>query len=119
MELLQKILNSDWVYVIGLAVLSFLIWISKRYITKVLDNQFDRIKQENKQGREEREYDNYLMLKGLQVMSDCEHELIYCVMHGTHNGGLERANQELEEYRRLSNESLMKKAARWNLKIGR
>ena len=55
----------------------------------------------------------------MQGLGDSEHELIYCVMNGTHNGGLEQANKELDEFRKLSNENLVQKASRWNIKTGR
>ena len=43
----------------------------------------------------------------MQGLGDSEHELIYCVMNGTHNGGLEQAKKELDEFRKLSNENLV------------
>ena len=86
-------------------------------VKKSLVESREEMKRQNLEGRQEREYDNYLLLRGMQVMGDCEHELIYCVMNGTHNGGLERANAELDKFRQLSNENLVKKAAKWNLKI--
>jgi len=104
---------------IGASVVAVVVWLVKRNVGNALDEQFDRIKRENMEGRKEREYDNYLLLKGMQVVTDMEHELVHCVMTGSHNGGLEKANQELEEFRRMSNENLVKKAARWNLKIDR
>ena len=84
---------------------------------KSLAESRDEMKRQAIEGQTEREYDNYLLLRGMQVMGDCQHELIYCVMNGEHNGGLDKASRELEEFRQLSNENLVKKAAKYNIKI--
>ena len=109
---------------VGLCALGIIVWLLKKAVTTIiqqfeaaLKDQQRQIRKENLEGREEREYDNYLLLRGMQVMTDLDHELVHCVMTGSHNGGLEKANQELDEFRRLSNENLVKKAARWNIKL--
>lgn len=84
-------------------------------IKKSLAETRESVKKQALEGLKEREYDNYLLLKGMQVIGDCEHELIYCVIHGEHNGGLEKASNELENFRKLSNENLVAKAAKYNL----
>lgn len=119
MEKIMTAIPTKWLIIVGAVTLAVVCWIVRSIIAKALDEQFDKIKKDNSEGRNEREYDNYLLLRGMQVISDCEHELIYCVMNGTHNGGLERANKELDEFRQLSNDNLVKKASKWNIKIER
>lgn len=111
---------SNWILLgIGGGVVALAVFLIKRYFTKLLDDQFDRIKAETKANQEEREYDNFMLLWGNQVMGDCLHELIYCVVNGTHNGGLERASENLEKYRQESNRTMTQKAAKYNIKIER
>lgn len=86
-------------------------------VKQSLKESREEAKKEIEANQHEQEYDMYLLLRGLQVVTDLEHELVYCVMNGTHNGGLEKANKELDEYRRLSNENIVKKATKWNMKI--
>ena len=123
-EFLKAHVSSEFWFVLGIIALGIIVWMLKRASATItaqfqsaLKNQQDEIRRENLAGREEREYDNYLLLRGMQVMTDLDHELVHCVMTGSHNGGLERANAELETFRRLSNENLVKKASKWKLKI--
>lgn len=109
--------NNNIKILVGGAVLASIVWFFKWLIQRVLTDQFNRMNQINLKDKEEREYDQYLALRGQQVTNDCLHELIYAVLNGTHNGGLQRANEELEKYRQITDENLSKKAARWNIKI--
>ena len=102
---------------LGGGLLFLILWFFKWLIQKQLNTQFEKLSAANPEGRKEREYDQYLALRGQQVTNDCLHELIYAVLNGTHNGGLQRANKELEEYRSISDENLAKKASRWTIKI--
>ena len=117
----------DWVLIsIGVGAIALLGWLCRQLaqmliaqIKQSLKENRDAVKKEYRENKEEQEYAMYLLLRGMQVVTDLEHELVYCVIHGTPNGGLERANAELDEYRRLSNENLVKKASKWNIKIER
>ena len=124
MEEIMKAVPVEVLVAIGAATLAGLVALLTLFakaivgqVKKSLQETHEDMKKQNLEGRKEREYDNYLLLRGMQVMGDCEHELIYCVMNGTHNGGLERANKELEEFRQLSNKNLLEKASKWNIKI--
>ena len=101
----------------GIALLMAVLWFFKWLIQRQLNAQFDRMAAVSLEGKKEREYDQYLALRGQQVTNDCLHELIYAVLNGTHNGSLEKANKELEVYRGIMDENLAKKAARWTIKI--
>lgn len=103
--------------IIGMGALMLILWFFKWLIQRQLNAQFDRMHHANVERQNELEYDQYLALRGQQVTNDCLHELIYAVLNGTHNGGLEKANSELEAYRTISNENLAKKAAKWSTKI--
>ncbi|MBQ6503181.1 MAG: hypothetical protein IJI57_04640 [Flexilinea sp.] len=123
-EFLKTHVSTEFWFVVGIIALGIIVWMVKKAAASVstqfktaLKTQQEEIRRENLEGRKEREYDNYLLLRGMQVMTDLDHELVHCVMTGTHNGGLERANKELEEFRKISNENLVKKASRWKLKI--
>ena len=117
----------DWVLIsVGIAAVALLGWLVKflaktliQQIKQTLKESREAAKKEYAENKREQEYDMYLLLRGMQVVTDLEHELVYCVINGTHNGGLERANKELDEYRHLSNENLVKKASKWNIKIDR
>ena len=123
-EFLRAHVSSELLIALGIGVLLFIVWLLKKLgasiitqIKEAMRDQQSQLRKEYLEAREEREYDNYLLLRGMQVITDLDHELVHCVMTGTHNGGLERANRELEQFRQLSNENIVKKAARWNLKI--
>ena len=105
------------IMVIGGGILFLALWFFKWLIQKQLNAQFEKLSAANMEGRKEREYDQYLALRGQQVTNDCLHELIYAVLNGTHNGGLQRANDELEKYRQITDKNLAEKAARWTIKI--
>ena len=104
---------------LGIGILMLVLWFFKWLIQRQLNAQFDKITAANLEGRKERETDLYLSLRGQQVTNDCLHELMYAVINGTHNGGLEKANHELEIYRAAMDENLAKKAARWSIKISK
>jgi len=110
-------INNKVMLFIGGAVIAAVFWLCKWFIQRALNEQFDKINAINMEDKKERETDQYLSLRGQQVTNDCLHELIYAVLNGTHNGGLEKANEELETYRSIMNENLAKKAARWTIKI--
>ncbi len=123
-EFLKAHLSSEFWFVLGIIALGVVVWVLRNAVTTIinqirtaLQEEREEIRRETLEGQKEREYDNYLLLRGMQVMTDLDHELVHCVMTGTHNGGLERANIELEEFRRISNDNLVKKASKWKLKI--
>ena len=119
MEIIQAIIDNRYLFAGGIGILMLILWFFKWLIQRQLNAQFDRISAANLEGRKERETDLYLSLRGQQVTNDCLHELIYAVINGVHNGGLEKANSELEIYREAMNENLAKKAARWSIKISK
>lgn len=108
--------NSQLVYIGGLAVLIVGI-VAKQWFTKFVNQKFDDLHAYQVEGKKEREYDNYLSFVGQQVVADNLHELNYAVLHGTHNGELEKANTELDSYRKLLKENLGKKAAKYDIQI--
>lgn len=110
-------LDNRMVLVIMAALIAAAGWFIKWLVQKTLNAQFDKIAAANLEEKKEREYDQYLSLRGQQVTNDCLHELIYAAINGTHNGGLQKANDELEAYRALVDQNLVEKAARWTSKI--
>ena len=117
MEILKSIDQYHWLIAVAIAVLSVILWFFKWLIQRQLNAQFENILNANLEDRKERETDLYISLRGQQVTNDCLHELIYAVINGTHNGGLQKANTELESYRAIVDENLAQKAARWTIKI--
>lgn len=111
-----SIIDNKLLIFIGAALIAAAGWFFKWLIQKTLTTQFDRMNAANMAEKKEREYDQYLALRGQQVTNDCLHELIYAVINGTHNGGLEKANTELESYRALVDKNITEKAAKWNTK---
>lgn len=112
-NLLSFFNSSGFYIIIGI----FAVYIAKQWFTKFVNKKFDDLNDFQESSRKEREYDNYLTLRGQQVIADNLHELNYAVLNGTHNGGLEKANKELDKYRELVDENVSKKAAKWNIKI--
>ena len=102
---------------VGMGILMLILWFFKWLIQRQLNSQFEDLRAANFEGKKEREYDQYLALRGQQVTNDCLHELIYAVLNGAHNGSLQKANEELEKYRELTDKNLAEKAARWTIKI--
>ena len=113
----MNVIDNKVLIFIGAAIIACVIWFFKWFVQKTLTAQFDKIAAINNERQKEREYDQYLAFRGQQVTNDCLHELIYAVINGTHNGGLEKANAELEKFRELTNKNMAEKAARWNIKI--
>ena len=118
LEFLKAHISSEVWFVLGIIALGVIVWMLRNAVSTIifqfkaaLKDQQETIRRENLEGRNER------LLRGMQVMTDLDHELVHCVMTGTHNGGLERASAELEDFRKISNENLVKKASKWKLKI--
>lgn len=109
--------DNRFLIVVGAALIALIGWFFKWLIQKQLTAQFDRMHAANLEEKKEREYDLYLTLRGQQVANDCLHELIYATINGTHNGSLQKANDELETYRILVDRNIAEKAARWTNKI--
>ncbi len=101
---------------IGAATLSIFVLFIKWFVQTSLDSQFKKLEEANNEEKKELEHDQYIALKGQQVTNTCLHELIYAVINGTHNGSLDLANEELNEYRDLVDQNLVKKAAKWSSK---
>ncbi len=112
-----NVIDNKVLIFVGAAIIAAVVWFFKWLIQKSLTAQFDKMAAINMERQKEREYDQFLAFRGQQVTNDCLHELIYAVLHGTHNGGLEQANEELEKFRALTNKNMAEKAARWNIKI--
>lgn len=110
-------LQDTQIYIIGGLVVLIAGTVIKQWFTKFLNKKFDDMHAYQEKSREERAYDNYLSLRGQQVLADNLHELNYAVLHGEHNGGLEKANKELDKYRELTAKNIAEKAARWNIHI--
>lgn len=113
------LINENHLLLLGALLFAVLIWFLKWFIQRTLNSQFDKLNTSRLEDRKEREHDQYLALRGQQVTNDCLHELIYAVINGTHNGGLQKANDELEAYRSLVDDNLAEKAARWTEKISK
>lgn len=108
-----------WIGSVTVAVVIFVFkWYLDNLKRSINDRQDRRDEQENAY-RKERETDQIHIMRGQQVTCDCLHELIYAVLHGEHNGGLETVGTELENYRTENRDMLLKKAARWNININK
>ena len=109
--------DNKTVLLISAAIIALVAWFFKWLIQRQMNAQFDRLNKMNMEGLKEREFDQYIALRGQQVTNDCLHELIYATLNGTHNGSLEKANKELDEYRAMVDKNVAEKAARCNIKI--
>ena len=104
-------LNDKTYAMIGVGVIALIVVLVKwaiEYTLKKVERKLD-------ERDREREEDALLSMKGQQIICDCLHEIIYCQVNGTHNGGLEQVSKELEEYRAENRNITLKKAAKYNL----
>jgi hypothetical protein len=108
--------DSRMLICIGAATLGVFIWFIKWFVETTLDSKVKKLEEANLEEKKELEQDQYITLKGQQVTNNCLHELIYAAINGTHNGSLELVNDELNEYRELVDQNLVKKAAKWSSK---
>ena len=104
--------SNETLLAIGAGFVAVVVVIVKWAIDRTL-RKVDRKLDERDREREE---DTLLQMKGQQITCDCLHEIIYCLINGTHNGGLEQVSKDLEEYRRENKESTIRKAAKYNLR---
>lgn len=105
-------LSNTTLAAIGAGFVTVIALIVKWAIDRTLKQVDKRLDERDR----EREEDTVLAMKGQQVTCDCLHEIIYCLVNGTHNGGLEQVSRDLEDYRRQNKESTMRKAAKYNLR---
>ena len=97
---------------IGSGVVAAVVFIVKWAIEHTMKQVEKRLDERDR----EREEDALLSMKGQQIICDCLHELIYCQVNGTHNGGLDQVSRELEAYRIENREITLRKAAKYNLR---
>ena len=106
--------------VIGIAVVSFLVWIAgvliPKLIGKTIDSRFEKRDREEREYRKEQIEDAIRQQRGQQVTTDCLHEILRHMITGNHIEDLERVQKELEAFRDENNQSLMRKAAKYNLR---
>ena len=113
-------LSDNTLIYIGSVAVAVVVLIVKLFFDNLkhsLTNHYDKRVAEETTYRKEREKDQMHIMRGQQVTCDCLHELIYAVLHGEHNGGLETVAHELEDFRSENRNMLLEKAARWNIKI--
>lgn len=112
-------INPNILMWIGAGALAILAWLFKWGLESVKRQVDTRLSQRD---REEREYrkeqidDAYHTMKGQQVTCDCLHEMLRHMITGDHIDDLERVQQELEAYRRLNNDTMTRKAAKYDLR---
>lgn len=105
-------LSSATLAAIGAGFVASVAFLVKWAIERTLRQVDKRLEERDR----EREEDTVLSMKGQQITCDCLHEIIYCLVNGTHNGGLEQVSRDLEDFRRENKESTMRKAAKYNLR---
>jgi len=110
-------LNDGMLITIGGLVVVIVGIVVKNWFTKFINHKFDSVYTSQRKNEEEREKDNYITLRGQQVMCDCLHYLNQSVIYGDHKEDLEVTNRELDEYRSLLNRTITEKASRYNISI--
>ncbi|MBR6464570.1 MAG: hypothetical protein IKS81_04700, partial [Verrucomicrobia bacterium] len=78
--------------------------------------RFARKEREDQDFRKEQIEDAILQGQGQQVMSTCLAEILKHMITGNHIEDLERAQQDLESFRRDNEAALLRKAAKYNLR---
>ena len=97
---------------IGAGFVSAVAFLVKWAIERTLRQVDKRLEERDR----EREEDTVLQMRGQQITCDCLHEIIYCLVNGEHNGGLEQVSKDLEAYRKENKEITLRKAAKYNLR---
>ena len=110
-------LDSGTLIIIGSLVVIIIGIVVKQWFTKFIDKKFDSVYLKQEQNEKEREMDNYITLRGQQVMCDCLHYLSLSALKGDHIEDIEAANKELDEFRTLLNKTITEKASRYNIVI--
>jgi len=93
---------------IGGGMITALTLVFKTWFQRAIDKGFERMRSRDT----EREEDNALMLRGLKVMAETDHELLYAVINGHHNGGLEQCQKDVDTFKHDVDDVLVKRAAR-------
>ena len=110
-------LDNGTLIMIGGLVVVILGIAAKQWFTKFIDKKFDNVYTKQEQNEKERELDNYITLRGQQVMCDCLHYLSLSALKGDHIEDIEASNKELDEFRSLLNKTITEKASRYNIQI--
>lgn len=110
-------LDSGTLIAIGGLVVVIVGIVVKQWFTKFIDKKFDSVYIKQEQNEKEREMDNYITLRGQQVMCDCLHYLSLSALKGDHIEDIEASNRELDEFRTLLNRTIAEKASRYNIII--
>ena len=110
-------LDSGTLLIIGGLVVVIAGFIMKQWFTKFIDKKFDSVYTKQEQNEKERELDNYITLRGQQVMCDCLHYLSLSVLNGDHIEDIQASNRELDDFRSLLNRTITEKASRYNIQI--
>lgn len=110
-------LDSGTLIILGGLVVVIAGFIAKRWFTKFIDKKFDSVYTKQEQNEKEREMDNFITLRGQQVMCDCLHYLSLSALKGDHIEDIEASNKELDEFRSLLNRTITEKASKYNIVI--
>jgi len=103
--------------IVTVAILGWLLgWLVPKLIGNSIDSRFAKKERAEQEYRKEQIEDALMQQRGQQVMSDCLHEILRHMITGDHIDDLEAAQRELEAFRDLNRESLMRKAAKYNLR---
>ena len=115
---MERLSDTTLIFIGGIVVL-FAGTFTKQWFTKFINTKFDAVTAVQERNEREREYDNYITMRGQQVTCDCLHHLSMSVLKGDHFEELEAANKELDEYRVMLNKTITEKASRYNVRIDR
>ena len=108
--------NTFVIFIGSLVVFSAGVFI-KQWFTKFINHKFDSIYASQERNETERERDNYITMYGQQVICDCLHHLAKSVLKGDNLDELEKANAELDGYRKTLNKTMLEKASKYNIHI--
>lgn len=109
--------DDSMLIIIGGLVVVIVGMVVKNWFTKFIDRKFDSVYSTQDRNEKEREQDNFITMRGQQVICNCLHYLNQSVIHGDHIEELEAGNKELDKYRELLNKTILEKASRHNIKI--
>lgn len=93
-------------------IVTFVVELMKRQVNKRLD----KADEDRSEWQKEQVEDAIRALKGQQVMTDSLNVALKHMIYGNHVEDLERAQKELMDFRQESNEAMLRKAAKYNLR---
>ena len=98
---------------VGVGTIGVLLYLFEKAFNKSLDKHFEKKAREDDEKEREQVMKDEIMMRGLQIMSECDYELLYAVKNGHHNGGLDKCLSDIVEFKEDVNGWMIKRSAKY------